>query len=326
MLVIRRFLILVFFISLGAAAQQKDSSGRKYDSLNTGQELSDSIPAHNTDLQYHEGVMLNAKTYCTLLGSNFKQQLLFPLHAKRRDWVRAGVFTLATVAVSFANRPITRFASNIYNHHPAVASASKYITDFGGPYEVVTLGALYTYGLLFKSAKAKNTTMLATQAYVIAGTISGLGKFIFAEQRPYYTDIITQRTGPIFRGPFYAFKKGPNGEKLSRSDYASFPSGHTTVAFAAATVYALEYKDKPIIPIISYSAATLIGLSRLTENKHWATDVIVGAMLGYLSGRQVVNNFHRYARLKKMRGNVDPVHFNLQYHQNQFVAGLVYKF
>lgn len=59
----------------------------------------------------------------------------------------------------------------------------------------------------------------------------------------------------------------------------------------------MEYKEKPLIPIISYTAATLIGLSRGTENKHWATDVLVGAALGYLSGKQVVNNYHRYAEL-----------------------------
>jgi membrane-associated phospholipid phosphatase len=77
-----------------------------------------------------------------------------------------------------------------------------------------------------------------------------------------------------------------------------FLRGHTTLAFAAATVYAMEYRNKPLIPVLAYTAASLIGLSRITENKHWATDVVAGAALGYLSGRQVVNNYHRYAKLK----------------------------
>jgi hypothetical protein len=33
----------------------------------------------------------------------------------------------------------------------------------------------------------------------------------------------------------------------------------------------MEYKDRPLVPLISYSAATLIGLSRITENAHWIT-------------------------------------------------------
>jgi membrane-associated phospholipid phosphatase len=98
------------------------------------------------------------------------------------------------------------------------------------------------------------------------------------------------------------------------------------VAFAAATVFAMEYKDKPIVPILAYAAASLVGVSRITENKHWATDVLVGAGLGYLSGRQVVNNYHRYARLKAPKQKGNTVSFNLQYMYGQLVPGIVYTF
>jgi hypothetical protein len=88
----------------------------------------------------------------------------------------------------------------------------------------------------------------------------------------------------------------------------------------------LEYKNHPIIPIITYSAATLIGLSRITENKHWATDVLVGAGLGYLTGRQVVNNYHRYAKIKAPEQNKSSLKFNLQYNFGRVMPGLVYTF
>ena len=101
---------------------------------------------------------------------------------------------------------------------------------------------------------------------------------------------------------------------------------HTTVAFAAATVFALEYKDQLIVPIIAFSAASLIGLSRITENKHWSTDVLTGAALGFLVGKQVVNNYHRSAKLKAPNQKKNTVSFNLQYYSGHVVPGMIYKF
>jgi len=112
---------------------------------------------------------------------------------------------------------------------------------------------------------------------------------------------------PKFLGPFSRTAKDANGKKV----YSLFPSGHTTVAFAAATVFASEYKDKIFIPVIAYSAATLIGISRITENKHWATDVSTGAAIGYLAGKNVVNNYHRFVKLKAPQQKKNTVTFNL---------------
>jgi hypothetical protein len=47
--------------------------------------------------------------------------------------------------------------------------------------------------------------------------------------------------------------------------------------------------------------ATLIGFSRITENRHWATDVVAGGLPGFAGGTQVVNNYHRYPRLKRQQ-------------------------
>jgi hypothetical protein len=89
----------------------------------------------------------------------------------------------------------------------------------------------------------------------------------------------------------------------------------------------MEYRDKPLIPIISYSAASLIGLSRLTENRHWPTDIIVGGALGYLIGKQVVNNFHRYARVKyELQKKKNTLSFNLNYFHGRTLPGFIYTF
>jgi membrane-associated phospholipid phosphatase len=148
-------------------------------------------------------------------------------------------------------------------------------------------------------------------------------KFLTGRQRPNTYDPVSKESEPTFHGPGYKPEYDIDGNKIGTT---SFPSGHTTVAFAAATVFAMEYRDKPIIPIIAYSAASLIGVSRITENRHWATDVLVGAALGFLSGKQVVNNYHRYARLQAAGQKKNSLSFNLQYSNKTLMPGIVYKF
>lgn len=64
----------------------------------------------------------------------------------------------------------------------------------------------------------------------------------------------------------------------------SFPSGHTATAFMGATLLAHEYGHKSIwIPITGYSLATATGVLRILNNKHYVSDVLVGAAIGILS-------------------------------------------
>lgn len=316
-----KVLVIMFIIPLAAMSQQKDIPKKKPDSVNI---KFNSLPiglSNNQDTSHYDTAKIDIKTYFTLLADNFKQQATAPLQLKKKDWIKVAGFALLTGGVALANEPINDFAIKLRNENKTLADISHYVTDFGGAYEVYAIAGLYAYGLIFKTQKEKTTTALATQAYITAGVSSTIIKLLTGEQRPYYTDPNSLKKGPIFHGPFYPFTKGGDAQA-----YSSFPSGHTTAAFAAATVYALEYKDKPLIPIMSYGAATLIGLSRITENKHWATDVLVGAMLGYLSGKQVVNNFHRYLRSKNGKKIENPVSINFNYQNKRMLSGLVYRF
>lgn len=68
------------------------------------------------------------------------------------------------------------------------------------------------------------------------------------------------------------------------SNNKSFPSGHTATAFMAATMLHKEYGGRsPWYSIAGYSMATVTGVSRMLNNKHWLSDVLVGAGIGILS-------------------------------------------
>lgn len=323
---VRNFLTLILLIPVISYSQQKDTLVKKLDSLSIQSDSLANGKNNNIRSAAYEGAKINVATYFTLLADDIKQQATLPFHTKGKDWLKVGGFALLTGAVALTNKPVNRFAVNLHDNNPALASISKHVTDFGGAYELYAIAGFYTYGVIFKTQKEKTTTVLATQAYITAVGISFIAKYLAGEQRPFYTNPVTNKKGPIFHGPFYANKKGPDGKKLNREDFSSFPSGHATAAFAAATVYAMEYRDKPLIPILSYSAASLIALSRLTENKHWPIDILAGSMIGYLSGRQVVNNFHRYLKIKQAgKPGHQPVSFNLQYYNRQIIPGLVYK-
>ncbi len=256
------------------------------------------------------------------MADDIKQQVTSPFRATRSDWLKIGAFAVVTTgAILFADKPVYRLAIQIRNNNKSVVSASTYVTNFGGLYEAYTLAALGAYGLIFKKDKEQTTTLLATQAYITAAAIETALKYLTGRQRPSYYDPVTGKNNHTFHGPFYHFLKSDN------SSYESFPSGHTTVAFAAATVFAMEYKETPIIPIIAYSAATAIGLSRIIQNQHWISDVMVGAALGFLSGRQVVNNYHRYSKIQiGAAKKKNTLSFNLNYFNGTLMPGCIYTF
>ena len=68
--------------------------------------------------------------------------------------------------------------------------------------------------------------------------------------------------------------------------YRSFPSGHTSRAFALATVVTLELDDQASwIPFVAYPLATWVGVTRVLDRDHWPTDVLAGAALGLLTAQ-----------------------------------------
>lgn len=104
----------------------------------------------------------------------------------------------------------------------------------------------------------------------------------------------------------------------------SFPSGHTAQAFTAATFLSKEYGDRSIwISIGAYSAATAVGALRMLNNRHWISDILVGAGIGIFSTEFVYSTHHVKTRRKSTAGSVKINSFSA-YGANGL--SLVYKF
>lgn len=80
------------------------------------------------------------------------------------------------------------------------------------------------------------------------------------------------------------FRLGPAVPRPDTGQPTSMPSGHTAQAFAAATFMAREYGHRSVwYSIGAYSAATGVGVMRILNDRHWVSDVLVGAGVGILS-------------------------------------------
>lgn len=82
----------------------------------------------------------------------------------------------------------------------------------------------------------------------------------------------------------------------------SMPSGHTAQAFVSATLLDMEYRDtSPWISVAGYMCAVSTGFLRVANNRHWASDVFIGAGIGIASVKLVYLT-HRYRWGKKLAG------------------------
>lgn len=168
----------------------------------------------------------------------------------------------------------------------------------GNPYLHLGVAALvYGGGLAVDSPKWKETGEMLGEALILADAATLLIKEGTGRGRP----VATAR-----KDDFRPFQ--------FKNDYDSFPSMHTASSFALASVLTHSSESVPVA-LVSYSAAAFVGFSRMYQNKHWASDVLLGAAIGELAGR-VVTSFHanrgnRLVLLPAVSG--DAVSMNLLY-------------
>jgi undecaprenyl-diphosphatase len=120
----------------------------------------------------------------------------------------------------------------------------------------------------FASLRAKAVAVVA--AVIGTGIVAMILKVIVGRARPY--------TGEIGFSPF-----------TFGSAHASWPSGHTTSAFAFAIAVGMAF-PKLRWPMLALAA--LVGFSRMVLDKHYLGDVIMGATIGTL-GAVIIYNWLR---------------------------------
>ena len=232
------------------------------------------------------------KGYFPSLIHNFGEQAVAPVHFKTKQWIMTGVAAGITAALITTDNNIEEWFWDQENRYPCISETSPVITRFGGNYANYSVAAFGLLSAALKNQKGVQTSLLATQAMFTSGAWVTMVKILTGRERPLTANIAAGIEGGKWYGPFAEYNKTLNSNK-PESAFNSFPSGHTATAFSVATVFAMQYSDNPAVPIISYSAATLVGISRLTEQKHWVSDVFVGAVMGYLCGRQVVSHYNK---------------------------------
>lgn len=181
----------------------------------------------------------------------------------RKDYLVGAKVIGTTLLVMNFDEDIKKFANK--NESDILNTLSPVFRKFGEFYPPLIL---FSTGYIFNNEKSIKTGIYATEASLLGLGVTFIGKNIFARARPYT-------------------EEGSNSWSNERfnKDYSSFPSGHSTVSFATASVIAEMYKDIDYVPELSYTLATLAALSRIYDNKHWASDVILGSCIGYFSGK-----------------------------------------
>jgi membrane-associated phospholipid phosphatase len=188
-----------------------------------------------------------------------------PLRFTTDQWVTAAgslVFVGSMVAL---DEPINAFAVNWTSE--GWQSFGKAGDVAGGlPVQLGLSGSAILVGSLAKSKPILNFGLDNLQAQVFTGGIALVVKNLFHRARP-----LTNEGAFKWYGPF---------KNWGNDDYQSFFSGHTAIMFSTANMLFLHSKKNIWVGILGFGAATAVGVSRMQQQKHWSSDVVMGAIVG----------------------------------------------
>lgn len=152
------------------------------------------------------------------------------------------------------------------------------------------------YGLNLAGVKSKHSIVDGTALYALSSGIMGLSTAVV--------------------------KRAANRLRPDGSNNYSFPSGHTSSAFAAAEFLNQEYRDvSPWIGYAGYTVATATGALRLYNNRHWVSDVVAGAGFGIASAKLA---YLVYPRLKTMIVGKKALHYSMVPTYQEGAAGIAF--
>lgn len=205
-----------------------------------------------------------------------------------RDAALAGGFGALTVAMfPFDRRVAQHLQDSSTQANRFFRNGSKSVQYIADPGAIIIGVSLYGVGRLAHWGPVADLGLHGTEAVAVSGAFTALLKGVVGRARPY----VSADTAPSD----FKFGRG-----FGDGAYQSFPSGHTTVAFAAAAVVTSESSHWGshavwFVAPAMYGGATLVGLSRMYNNAHWASDVALGAAIGTFSGIKVVRFNHTRA-------------------------------
>jgi membrane-associated phospholipid phosphatase len=233
-----------------------------------------------------EQARLNA-SFLRLAGKDLLETLSSPAGWDSGDWLGFAAVAGTGILLFTQDEKNRDWIQN--NRGKITENIGPYIRPFGNG--LVLFGLLsgtYLSGEILDSDSLRKTALMGLQSWLTAGTVVTGIKLLSGRSRP--------NTGqPHDDFHLLAFSL----------DRLSFPSGDTASAFAVATVIAGQ--TRPVaVDILAYSMAGLVGYYRVHDNKHWISDVFIGAVIGWAVGRKIRALHSLRARSESPRLTLSP--------------------
>jgi membrane-associated phospholipid phosphatase len=171
--------------------------------------------------------------------------------------------------------------SDLAGVHSGFLKGANNVGSFiGNPYiHLGAAAAIYTAGAAADSPKYLRLGQELGEALALTDTTTFVLKQAIGRGRP-NTGSSNSRYRPFQFAP----------------DYDSLSSMHTASSFAIAHVAASKTESLPV-KILCYTAASFVAFSRLYQEKHWASDLVLGAAVGELAGDTVTRYYGAHAKL-----------------------------
>lgn len=208
-------------------------------------------------------------SYPEILVGDVRHVLTAPTRWQEQEWQNFGLAAASVIGVAaIIDRPLR---DEMRRHAPNNNGVMLKVERFGAEYAALTVGGFYLAGVIGNDTAAAVAQDGLTASLIASGLITPTIKFITGRARP------RENAGIATFHPL-SFRYSSN---------SSFPSGHTTEAFALASVIANHYEET-WVTCSSYTLAGLVGIARSYHGAHFASDVLAGALIGTLVGKSVV--------------------------------------
>ena len=206
---------------------------------------------------------ISTNVFAANLSKTYRQDINYSIDNLSNQKIKLMGFT-ALLGSSFL---LDRGTRSYFKRHrnSKMRRFSNWMNEFGnGYYLMPAASALGTIGYAEKDEKLLDASFTSVESGLTAGIVTVGIKALVGRERPYATN------NPFKFKPFSI---------TSRTKYHSFPSGHTTMAWAMITPYAVYY-NQPLLYLIPLS----VNFARIYKNRHWLSDTVMGTGIGFSIG------------------------------------------